>query len=287
MPAKSQRIRLGVLLVLLISSLLTVSVLVSSPPPAALVVPAKSEKGWRHPSTPPKNLYAPAAQALRGRDLQVARQELEKLATLHPEQAAQTQVVAGLYAQAVGNVSLATSLLTEAATPGGALEDWRLYLLAAGALRRGDAALARSTYVRLLADCPASPLRPRAFLESARLAAANGDDRTALDLATQARKAGVEGNEGRELDNLAWKLGLKLADPQAQGEAGLRLLMADPLSAAAAQAAHSFRAFDGERDWTRRLSPQEVLRRAQSFLEGGSVFAALSTLDALPDEERS
>jgi soluble lytic murein transglycosylase len=286
-PAKSLRIRLGVIVFLVVSSLLTVSVLISSPRSAALVVAAKSEKGWRHPLNLPENLYAPAAQALRKRNLQVARQELEKVATRHPEQAVQARVVAGLYAYATGDASLATSLLTEAATPGGALEDWRLYLLAASAAQRGDAALARTTYARLLGDCPTSPLRPRAFLDSAKLAAANGDDRLALDLATQARKAGIEGDEGRELDNLAWRLGLKLADPQAQREAGLRLLMEDPLSAAASQAAHTFRALDGGRDWTRLLSPQDVLHRAQSFLESGSVFAALSTLDALPDEERS
>ncbi|HSS48235.1 MAG TPA: hypothetical protein VLX28_04755, partial [Thermoanaerobaculia bacterium] len=219
--------------------------------------------------------------------MQVARQELEKVASQHPEQAAQTKVVAGLYAHAAGDASLATSLLTEAATPGGALEDWRLYLIATSAVQRGDTALARSTYARLLADCPASPLRPRAFLDAARLAAASGDERLALDLASQARRAGVEGEEGRELNNLAWRLGLKLADPQAQREAGVRLLMEDPLSAAASQAAHTFRALDSRRDWTRLLSPQEVLRRAQSFLDGDSVFAALSTLDALPDEERS
>jgi soluble lytic murein transglycosylase len=284
-PAKC--LRLGVLVFLVVSSLLSVSVLISSPGPAALVVPAKSEQGWRHPSKLPENLYAPAAQALRKRNLQVARQELEKVAARHPEQAAQARVVAGLYAHAAGDTSLATNLLTKAATPGGALEDWRLYLLANSAVQRGDDALARSTYARLLADCPTSPLRPRAFLEAAKLAVANGDERLALDLATQARKAGVDGDEGKELDNLAWRLGLKLADPQAQREAGLRLLMEDPLSAAASQAAHTFRALDGGRDWTRRLSPQEVLRRAQSFLDSDSVFAALSTLDALPDEERS
>lgn len=287
MPAKSLRIRLGVLVFLVVSALLTVSVLISSPPSAGLVVPAKSEKGWRRPSNLPENLYAPAAHALRKRNLQVARQELEKVASQHPEQAAQTKVVAGLYAHAAGDASLATNLLTESATPGGALEDWRLYLLALSAAQRGDAALARATYARLLADCPASPLRPRAFLNAAKLAAAGGDDRLALDLTSQARRAGIEGDEGRELNNLAWRLGLKLADPQAQREAGVRLLMEDPLSAAASQAAHTFRALDSSRDWTRLLSPQEVLRRAQSFLDGDSVFAALSTLDALPDEERT
>jgi len=286
-PAKSLRIRLGVLVFLVVSSLLTVSVLISFPRSAALVVPAKAERGWRQPSYLPKNLYAPAAQALRKRNLQEARQELEKVAVQHPDQAAQTRVMAGLYAHATGDATLATNLLTAAATPGGTLEDWRLYLLAESAAARGDAALARSTYLRLIADCPASPLRPHAFLEAARLAAAGGDERLALDLAARARQAGVDGDEGKELDNLAWRLGLKLEDPQAQRAAGLRLLMEDPLSAAAAQAVHTFRLQDGGRDWSRLLSPADVLRRAQSFLDADSVSAALSTLDALPDEERS
>jgi soluble lytic murein transglycosylase len=285
-PTKSLCLRFGVLGVLVVLSLLTVTVLISSPRQAALVVPAQSEKGWQHPSNPPENLYAPAAQALRKRNLQVARQELDKVATRHPELAAQARVVAGLYAHEAGDASLATNLLTDAETPGGTLEDWRLYLLAASAVQRGEVTLARSSYARLLTDCPHSPLLPRAFLEAARLAATSGDERLALDLAARARKAGITGAEGKELDNLAWRLSRKLEDPQAQREAGLQLLLEDPLSAAAAQAAHSFRALDGGRDWTRWLSPQEVLRRAQSFLDGDSVAAALSTLDALPDEER-
>ncbi len=286
MPAKT-RVRLGVLVFVVGSSLLTVSVLISSPRSAAfVVVPAKAERGWRHPSSLPE-MYAPAAQALRKRNLQEARQELEKVAVRHPDQAAQARVVAGLYAHAAGDANLATNLLTAAVTPGGTLEDWRLYLLAESAAARGDATLARGTYLRLIAGCPTSPLRPRAFLEAARLAAAGGDERLALDLAARARQAGVGGDEGKELDNLAWRLGLKLEDAQAQREAGLRLLMEDPLSAAAAQAVHTFRLLDGGRDWSRRLSPADVLRRAQSFLDADSVSAALSTLDALPDEERS
>ena len=39
-------------------------------------------------------------------------------------------------------------------------------------------------------------------------------------------------------------------------------------------------------DWSHLLSPQEVLRRAQSFLAGDSTRAALVTLEQVPDEER-
>jgi soluble lytic murein transglycosylase-like protein len=284
-PVKSLSVRLGVLIVV-ISSLLTVSVLISSPRPAALIVPAKSERAWRHQPYLPENLFAPAAKALRKRDLQGARQELERVASRHPEQAAKAQVVAGLYAHAAGDDALATDLLTAAGTPGGTLEDWRLYLLAGDTVRHGDAARARDIYAHLIADCPASPLRPLAFLESAKLAAGNGEERRALDLVAQARSAGVDGEMGEELDSLAWRLGRKLDDPEAQRQAGVRLLVDDPLSAEASQVVRTFRALDGGLDWSRLLSPEEVLRRAQSFLEADSVTAALSTLDGLPDEER-
>ena len=287
MPVKSLRVRLGVLVFVVIASLLlTVSVLISSPRPAALVVPAKSERAWRHQPYVPQNLYAPAAEALRKNDLQTARQELERVASQHPEQAAQTRVVAGLYAHATGDAALSRDLLTEAADPHGSLEDWRLYLLAADAVRQGDTVLARDTYARLIASCPSSPLLPQAFLEAAKLAAGSGDERLALDLVAQARQAGVDGEIGEELDSLAWRLGRELDDPEAQRQAGLRLLVDDPLSAEASQVARSFRALDGGLNWSRLLSPEEVLRRAQSFLEADSASAALSTLDELPDEER-
>jgi soluble lytic murein transglycosylase len=289
MPTKSLRNGLGALVSVVVCSLLTVSVVISSPKSAALVVPAKAEKrDWRRPPYLPENLYFPAAQALRKHDLQGARQELGKVAARYPEQAAQTRVVAGLYAHATGDATVATALLIAAAMPGGGLEDWRLYLLAGDATQRRDVVLARNTYARLLADCPASPLRPRAFLESAKLAVASGEGRLALDLAAQARKEGVDGDEGKELDGLAWELSRKLDDPQAQRAAGLRLLLEDPLSAAAAQAAHAFRALDGGRDWTRLLSPEDALRRSRSFLDGDGhgAASALSALDALPDEER-
>src|SRR6185295_13955345 len=91
---------------------------------------------------------------------------------------------------------------------------------------------------------------------------------------------------GEELDSLAWRLGRELDDPEAQRQAGLRLLIDDPLSSEASQVVRTFRALDGGLDWSRLLSPDEVLRRAQSFLDADSVSAALSTLEELPDEER-
>jgi soluble lytic murein transglycosylase-like protein len=275
-----------VVLVLVISSLLTVSMLVSSPQPgAALVVLPQAISRQQHP-TLSENLYAKAAGALRQGNLQEARQQLDTVAAEHPDQADQARVVAGLYAHQAGDAKLAGELLATASVPGGSLEDWRLYLLAEDAAKRGNRAAARTTYASLIADHPASPLRPAAFLEAAQLADDDGQPQAALDLIGQARAAKVDGKLGEDLDRLAWKLGRRLEDDQVQREAGRRILIEDPLSSDAVQVVHAFRTPDGDMDWSHLLSPQEVVRRAQSFLDGNSTRAAILTLDQVPDEER-
>jgi soluble lytic murein transglycosylase len=284
---KTLSARFIVVLFLIVSSLFTVSVLVSSPQPAAslIVRPESAEQqAWRqHHPTLPENLYAQAAEALRHGNLQEARQHLDSIASQHPDQAAQTRVLAGLYAHQAGDDRQAEELLAGASAPDSSLEDWRLYLLAKSAAHRGDQELASGTYDHLLADHPESPLRPAAFLEAAQLEADHGQPQAALDLVRRARKAGVE---TENLDRLAWKVGRQVADEGEQREAGRRLLIEDPLSSTAAQVVHVFRAPDGAVDWAHLLSPQEVLRRAQSFLAGDDSRAALLTLDQVPDESR-
>ncbi|HEV2853277.1 MAG TPA: transglycosylase SLT domain-containing protein [Thermoanaerobaculia bacterium] len=283
---KTLKVRSLVVVFLLLSSILTVSVLISSPKPTASLV-VEPERAWRQqPPTLPENLYAQAAKALRQGNLQAARQNLDAVAARHPEQAAQAQVVAGLYAHEAGQTELAGQILSSASAPGGPLEDWRLYLLARDAARRGDGDLARATYARLIAETPDSPLRPLAFLESAELAADHGQPRLALDLIAGARQAGIGGQAAEDLESLAWKIGRNLEDEQVQREAGRRLLVSDPLSSEAMQVVRTFRALDGDLDWNRLLSSPEILRRAESFLDGGSARAAISTLEEIPEEER-
>jgi len=144
---KTYSTRFIVVLFLIVSSLFTVSMLVSSPQPtASLIVRPESaeQRAWRqHHPTLPENLYAQAAEALRHGNLQEARQHLDSVATQHPDQAAQTQVIAGLYAHQAGDDRQAEEILANASAPGGSLEDWRLYLLAQSAAKRGDQDLAR------------------------------------------------------------------------------------------------------------------------------------------------
>jgi len=278
---KTFKARLVVVSVLILSSLVTVSVLISSPEPVSSLV-IKPEGAWRQYPSLPQNLYAEAATALRHEDLQTARQKLDEVAAKHPDQAAQARVVAGLYAHEAGDAELAERLLSTASAPGGPVEDWRLYLLAHCAAGRGERDLARATYASLIGDYPASPLRPLAFVESAKLAAGGDRPQLALDLIAQARKAGLDGEAAEELNSLAWRIGGQLDDEAVQREAGRRVLIADPLSAEAVQVVRRFRALDGDLDWSRILSPQEILRRAQSFLDGDSTRATLSTLEEIP-----
>jgi tetratricopeptide (TPR) repeat protein len=281
---KTFKARLAVVVSLTLSSLLAVSALISSPEPAASLV--VEPEGARRHSTLSRNLYAKAAESLRQGNLQGARQELDQIAARHPDQAAQARVVAGLYAHEAGDSELAEHLLAAASAPGGQVEDWRLYLLARSAAERDEADLARTTYARLIADHPASPLRPLAFIESAELAVEADQPRLALDLVEQARKAGVDGSAAGDLDSLAWRIGRELEDEEVQREAGRRVLIVDPLSSEAVQVVRAFRALDGDLDWSRILSPPQILRRAQSFLDGDSVHAAISTLKEIPEEQR-
>ncbi|HEV2844301.1 MAG TPA: hypothetical protein VG477_05605, partial [Thermoanaerobaculia bacterium] len=125
-----------VVLFLLLSTAVTVSVLISSPQPTSSLVVV--EKGTRRqPTTLPRNLYAQAAQALRNGDLQEARQELDKIASQHPDQATQAKVVAGLYTWEAGKGEEAERLLATASVSEGPLEHWRLLLLARTAAERG------------------------------------------------------------------------------------------------------------------------------------------------------
>lgn len=278
-----------VVLFLLLSAAVTVSVLISSPTPtASLVVVDKGAR--RQPPTLPRNLYAQAAQALRDGDLQEARQELEKVVSQHPDQAAQAKVVAGLYTWEAGKTAEAETLLAATSDPEGTLEDWRLLLLARAAAERGETGRARATYASLIADHRDSSLRGLAFLEAAELAAEQDQPRVALDLIAQARTAGVEDGVAEKLDSLAWRIGRDLEDEAVQLEAGRRIVVSAPLSSEALQAVRTFRAFRGQDggslDWSSLLSSDEILRRAQSFLEADSVQAAHSTLKEVPETER-
>ena len=234
-------------------------------------------------------LYAQAARALRQRNLQEARQLLEEVAESHPKEAARVELVEGFYAMEAGEAGLAQDLLAKAAGPDHELEDWRLMLLAESSLENDDdnaADIAVGALDRLLASCPDSSLRPQAYLQAARLAYEEGDERRTLSLIQDARREGVAGKAAVEMENLAWKIGQAIDDDQVSREAGRRLLAEAPLTAGALGVADTFRAVDGDLDWNRILSAGQVKQRARSFLSVERLSAALDTLDNVPQEQR-
>lgn len=282
---KNPTARIVIAAALAVSSLLTVSVLRSTPPSKAGLVVTEPARASARPAPPP-NLYAKAARALRNKDLQQARQLLDQVSRENPEKAAEARLIAGLYAHEAGDTQLARELLQEASAPGGELDDWRLLVLARDAGKQGDREVARATYARLLAEHRESSLRPLAYLESAELADAMGEGRAALDLLAAARKEGVDGEMASQIDSLAWTVGRGLDDLKSQREVGRRLLTEAPLSSEALQAVRTFRAFDDRVDWTPLLSTDDVVRRAESFLESASLSAALTTLESVSEGER-
>lgn len=231
-------------------------------------------------------LYAQAARALRHRNLQEARQLLEQVAEENPKEAARVELVAGLYAAEFGEAGLAQELLAEASGPDHELEDWRLMLLAESSLENDDTDAAVAALDHLLASCPESTLRPQAYLQAARLANDEGDERRTLSLIQDARREGVSGKAAVELENLAWKIGRRIDDDQVSREAGRRLLAEAPLTAGALGVADTFRAMDGDLDWNRILSAGQVKQRARSFLSVERLSAALDTLDNVPQGQR-
>ncbi|MES1245111.1 MAG: lytic transglycosylase domain-containing protein [Acidobacteriota bacterium] len=236
-------------------------------------------------------LYAQAARALRQSNLQEARQLLAQVAEEHPAEAGRVQVVEGLYAVEAGDPGLAQELLASAPAGEGdrEMEDWRLMLLAESSLANDDtdaADIAVGALDRLLASCPDSALRPQAYLQAARLAYEEGDERRTLSLIQDARREGISGRTAIELENLAWKIGRAIDDDQVSREAGRRLLAEAPLTAGALGVTDTFRAMDGALDWTRILSAGQVVQRARSFLSVERLTAALDTLDNVPQAQR-
>jgi soluble lytic murein transglycosylase len=232
--------------------------------------------------------YAAAAQALRKKDVQGSRQLLEKVAQEHPAEKLSARLVSGLYSYASHDLLRAQELLTASPTPGGALEDWRLYLLAESALARGEQEVAQEAYTRLLESCPLSPLRGQAYVEAADLARRRDQAPRALELIAAARREELDGDDAAHLEDLAWQIGKERSDTAILREAGRRLLIQAPLSASSRAVPRSFHALArGELEGSALLSSGEVKRRALSFLDGSRLAeAAVTTLDSISAAER-
>lgn len=262
-----------------------VHVALSAPKGAQAALSNPTPTRTSRPSVP-TGLYAQAARALRQSNLQEARQHLEAVAESTPGEAGRARLLEGLYAAVAGEADLAEELLAQAPGLDRELEDWRLFLLAESALENDRPETASAALEKLLAGSPGSPLRTEAYLRAARLAWEEGDERRTLSLIEGARREAVVGKAAVELENLAWKIGREIDDDEVSREAGRRLLTRAPLTAGALGVADTFRAMDGDLDWSSILSTGEVKQRARSFLSVERLSAALDTLDNVPRTER-
>lgn len=243
-----------------------------------------------------------AADLLRHRDCGAALAAVDALAGNSTGQdAALARLAGGLYARTCGRADLAENRLRSVATPGGLLEDWRLWELSQAALGAGHPTAAEGALGRLIGDYPASPLRPRALLAAAKLAWDRSDGRAALAFAELGRRdhrvpaggpAGVadpvkaDAATVADLEALAWQVATAAGDAAERARAARRLLVEFPLRASELSVIESFRAPDGRIDWAGILTGSELSRRAKNLLALGLLDGAATALDAVPARER-
>ena len=250
----------------------------AAPPPAAL--PAATI-----PSLPAAAV-ARAAQALRRRDCAAAVAQLDPLTAGGDSAARFALLLQGLYAHACEDAAVAEEKLGEAAEPGGALDDWRLFVLADSAAARDHLAAAESALNELLHDYPGSPLAPRAVARAAAFAWQRHDASRSLERVELGRLLGLAGRPAADLETLAWQIGSALGDPAVRAAAARRLLVEAPLEARSLGVVEAYRRPAGDIDWAALLSADDLQRRSASFLTLDMTPAALATLDQVSSVDR-
>lgn len=294
-PAPRRHRRVGFVRLAALAPLALAAMLVAgSAPPVPDGLPAAAVLAGGSPppaaATPPLPLaaVAPAASALRHRDCAAALARLDRLAAAgEPEGARFARLLRGLYAHACDDPGAAeTELAAAAGRPEGALEDWRLFILADSAAARGHLPAAEAALAGLLADHPGSPLAPRALARAATLAWQRRDAGRTLALVEVSRRSGLAGEAAAEIETLAWQIGGDLGDPAVRAAAARRLLVEAPLAARRLQVADAYRQPGGDIAWSAVLGAADLERRAASFLALDMAPAALSTLEAVPVAER-
>jgi soluble lytic murein transglycosylase len=238
-------------------------------------------------STAPPPDFSAEASALRRRDCPSALASLRQRAGgADRALAGMAQLLLGFYAHACADVATAERWLFEAAQPGGAFEDWRLYLLADTAAAQQHYPAALAALQKVIGDYAGSPLRGRALVRAAEIAAAAGDRQRAAEWLAQARSELLASDLVTRLDVLEWESAQAAGDAEAQRAAARHLLVNSPFEAARLGAVELFRAPDGALDWALFLSREERERRVERLLELGVTAGALTTLESFPAAER-
>ena len=251
-----------------------------APSPANPATPANAAR--LRPAAP----FATAADALRARDCSGAVKGLDALAANQSPDARLARILSGLYSHVCQDPRGAEARLYPVKDPGGQLEDWRLLVLAESSAARGHLLLAQTSLARLLGDYPASPLRPRALLQAARLHWQRGEVARALELVGHGRAEALPAEWGAQLEELAWEIGTATGDDAVRLAAGRRLLAHHPSEAARLAVVEAFRQPDGTLDWAAILAPRDLLARARSLLALDLAPSAVAVLDAVAPAAR-
>jgi soluble lytic murein transglycosylase-like protein len=230
--------------------------------------------------------FRSAAAAMRRHDCAAALGDLAPLAAAAGPDKTLAALVTGFYAHNCQQLPLAEERLFVTRTPGGLLEDWRLFLLGDDARARGHVLVAKAALAKLLGDYPASPLRPRALVRAASLDWQQGDAEGAMALVRQARREGLGGEERTRLDALAWEIGTRSGDAKTRAEAARELLVSSPQVAAQLGVAEVFRRPDGTLSLAGPLTAAQLRQRAQALLALQLEPNALATLDAVVPGDR-
>jgi tetratricopeptide (TPR) repeat protein len=258
-----------------------------APPEPELPLPQQAELSRYGMSDEAATAYREAAAAFQSGDEAVARERLEELAALQPDQAALARTLIGLYAYERQGWDVAFEALAEPAAAGGALEDWRLLALAGSARQLDRPQVTIEALSRLIAEHRDSPLVGRAYVEVAQLAWDQGEPARALAWIREARGRQVAPDIAAQADELAWRIGREAGDREAQVEASKRLLIHAPATARKLQVHEIFAGPSGSVDsWQGILTDEEVRQRARSWLALDQGRSAMFTLQTLPAAER-
>ena len=194
------------------------------------------------------------------------------------------RLLLGLQTYQAGEIAEAIDLLSE---PTGALDDWRLLILAESAHAGGNARLAEEALGSMIAEHRGSPIRSLAIQRAAEIAAEQELWDSALHWIEFARAESLPSEKALAVETLAWEIGATQERPEVQSRAGRQLLVEHPLAAAELDVEPFFRDDSGVLDWTQVLTQRELERRAERQIESRRAAEALETLDLVPASQRS
>ena len=211
-------------------------------------------------------------------------EELSPPATDVETDARAARLLSGLQSFQTGEFANAIELL---AMPSGALDDWRLLILAESAHETGDAEMAVAALATLIDEHRDSPIWPLAIQRATQINADHELWDSALDWIDFAHEHVLPPDKSLAIESLAWELGAHLERPEVQASAGRHLLVEHPLAAEELDVESYFHDSSGRVDWLRVLDSAALERRAEAQIASRRAADALETLSLIPEADRS